>query len=480
MSGNTIKDEWLYWFDRLDTDEAIRRAAYSPAIPIEVEPYMSAGEVCKKLDAAFREIFLPEPQHVEILRTLVDQAVSFSRSTYPTLNAYNRQRSGGVERVSELPPILCLTGLGGASKSSLVKAFQRICQVAPDKPFVADGQRLTLHPVQRIAIQAHLSVHAVLRNLANPLAVAGNGMSDTSDLLNHVHDWLQAICTGTVVLDELQFFTQSSTASTRTAQLIMTLASLGIPLVYVANYSLVNKLMKRPQEETDRLLSSPIILEPSAADSVYWTEVVKEYLSVSPQHFRLDPTASAQELHRLTAGIFRKLRLLLLNAYRVAVERGSSYVTMDEVRLAYRSRQFSAHRKDVEDLASLAVSSLVAERRPDLVCPFKSLGSALSRTTSTPSVVTFIESPRAMLESTISKEAQATLKALRREANQPPGKRTLASVTRLPRSIPVSAESLHQGAQLLRGALAKPLAPSSCKLQATSEEQSGHNHGGSS
>jgi len=467
MNRNPIEQQWLHWFDQLSTDEGIKDAAYSPGIPIQTEPNMPASDVLKKLDTAWEGIFLPGPQHLQILRMLVDQAMSFSRSTCPTLKEYNQQRSSEIQNIASPPSIYCLSGIAGISKSSLLKAFERICRIDPANPVMTDGQRLVLLPVRRISIEANSTTNSVLGSLANRAAVRGKKLSDINELLKHLRDSLRATCTATVALDELQFFTQSASASTRTVQLIMALASLGAPLIYVANYSLGHKLTKRPNEETDRLLSNPIILEPPAADSVYWIEVITEYLAVSPAHFHLDPRANAQELHRLTAGLFRKLRLLLLAAYRIAVDRETSFVTMEEVRLAYRSSHYSVHRKDVEDLASLAVSDLLAERRQDLVCPFKSVGNARSRTSSTSSSVSpivRIDSPTAMLESTISKDAQATLKALRREANQPPEQRKQASVTRLPRRTPVSAESLHDGAQLLRGVLAKSPSSSSKSL----------------
>lgn len=475
MNRPSIEQQWLHWFDRLSTNDAIRSAAYSPGIPIQTEQNMPACDVLKKLDTAWKEIFLPGPQHLRILRMLVDQAMSFSRSTFPTLKEYNRQRSSEVSSVATQPSIYCLSGIAGVSKSSLLKAFERICRIGSGNPMVTDGQQLVLLPVRRISIEANSSTNAVLISLANRAAIRGKKPSDINELLKHLRDSLRATCTASVALDELQFFTQSTSASTKTVQLIMALASLGAPLIYVANYSLCHKLTKRPNEETDRLLSNPIILEPPAADSAYWIEVVTEYQAVSPAHFRLDPRANAQELHRLTAGLFRKLRLLLLAAYRLAVDRGISFVTMEEVRLAYRSSHYSVHRKDVEDLASLAVSDLLAERRQDLVCPFISLETPRSRTSSAPSVlspIVRIDSPTAMLESTISKEAQATLKALRREANQPPEQRKQASVTRLPRRTPVSAESLHDGALLLRGVLAKS-SSSSSKFQPPSDGRPG-------
>lgn len=454
----SYESQWLSWFDRLDSDETIRQVAHRSVIPIDDLGLMSMENACQRLEGAWREIFVPGPRHVEILRMLVDQARWFSVTQYATLKDYNRQRGNEVQIAMEIPPIRGLIGLAGVSKTSLMKAFERICQIGKTHQFEADGQRLFLYPVRRIQIRAHLSVLAVLKELANPVAVVGRSRFDLSDLLMHVRDWLLATGTATLVVDEMQFLTQSRTASTKTAQLIMTLASLGIPMVYVANYSLVNKLLQRPQEEKDRLLTYPIVLEPPQADAPWWRLAISEYTAVSAQHFRLDAGVHAHELHRLTGGLFRVLRQLLLQAYRVTVEQGRTLVTMEEVRLAYRSGQFSSHRRDVEDLASLAVSSLISERRPDLVCPLGPVRGATLKAVSSDCAtgpVARIDSPMAMLESTVSLSAQQTLKTLRQAANRPPEQRINATVTRLPRRIPVSAQSLHDGAQLLKQAMSK-------------------------
>ena len=476
MSVASTSNGWLHWFDRLDTDDAIRKAAYRAVTPVEDLQALPVERACRALDAAWSEIFVPGPRHVEILRMLVDQAKEYSLSMYPTLRDYNRRRCGEIETVPEPYPILCLTGLAGVSKSSLIQALVRICQVSPDSQFVTDGQRLTVHPVRRIAVQAHLSVRALLKTLSNPVAVAGRSMGDVSVLLAHVRDWFEATGTALLIVDEMQFYTQSGTASTKTAQLIMTLASPGIPLVYAANYSLVKKLLERPHEEKDRLLAHPIVLEPPDADSAAWCAVVGEYLAVAPEQFHQEVSAHAHELHRLTAGLFRVLRQLLLEAYRVAVGRSAKAVTMDDVRQAYRSGAFSSHRKDVEDLASLAVSGLIAQQRADLVCPFapaRRLQRPIPSGRATGNVEAGTVPPVAMLESTLSADAQKTLRVLRQAADNPLRPNDAAKVTPLSRRSAVSAQTLREGAELLRGTLAKPKSSSNKRSPPSSEHATG-------
>ncbi|WP_047238330.1 ATP-binding protein [Chromobacterium subtsugae] len=448
--------EWMSWFDRFDTDESIRQAARLSGGLIQNLENLSTEEACQKLDQAWRTIFVPGPPHVQLLRSLLDQARSFALASYPTVKDYNQLRYSCTQVVAYPQPIRCLTGLAGVGKSALIEAFERICRLQPTAEFQMEGQRLQLYPVRYVKIDGQPAVLGVLQDLANPIALAGRAVKGMAGLMAHVNDWFMATATSTLLVDEMQFFTQSSTASTKTSQLIMTLANLGPPLVYAANFSLVKKLMQRPQEEKDRLLSAPIVLQPPTADDAWWTEVIRESFAVSPETFALDADSYAPLLHRYTAGLYRALRRLLLQAYREARGQGSHVVTPANIKRAYGSRAYSSHRKDVEDLASLAVSSLMAAKRPDSVCPFievpiasKVVKPAFSKQQPplSPSGV------EALIESTISVGAKATLRDLREVANLPPDDRVTAAITRLPKRPPISAESLHQGAQVLRDVL---------------------------
>jgi hypothetical protein len=445
--------QWLGWFDRINSDEAIRLASFAPAARLRGLEQLAIEESCQRLDDAWRAIFVPGPEHIQILRTLLDQARTYARTTYPTIKDYHRLRCLGVQGTAPAQPIRCLTGLAGVSKSSLMRAFERICCVGPPSKFLVEGYSLEIHPVRRSEIGGQPAVRGILRALANPVALDGRAMNEISGLMANVSDWLMATATSTLVVDEMQFFTQSSSASTKTAQLIMTLANLGPPLVFIANYSLVNKLLLRPQEEKDRILAAPLVLNPPAADAPWWREALQEYLAVSPVTFKLDPATDGEELHRFTAGMFRALRQLLLQAYREARAKGRHEVLLDDVRQAYRSRTYSIRRKDVEDLASLSISNRMADTRPDLVCPFTDLqplrrsvvtGSNTARLVHLPALLA--DAPAALIESTISPAAKATLRVLRKAANKPVEERVTATVTPLRRRAPISAQSLRQGA----------------------------------
>ncbi|UNV90453.1 MULTISPECIES: AAA family ATPase [unclassified Comamonas] len=452
---------WLSWFARHQSDGLIRTAAYLPVKPIRGLSSLTVNDACQRLNAGWSTAFVPGPQHIQILRSLLDRAHAYAMDRYPSVTDYNRLRSASPPTKKCIQPTLCLTGLAGVSKSSLMQALERICQLEHGPEYLTDEQQLRITPVRRLEIDGQSALQGVLRSMANPLALQGRKKLSTDALMEHVRDWLLATATSTLTVDEMQFFTQSSSASTKTSQLIMALANLGSPLVYVANFSLIRKLTQRPQEERDRLLSNPIVLHPPTADDPWWISCLSEYLSICPATFRLNVEADALELHRYTAGLFRALRHLLLQSYKEARTEGKLHVTIDDVRRSYKSSAYSSHRKDVEDLNSLSVSDYLLEKRSDLVCPFMELRPhTISKTKATASHLSSartpwpeLDIPSAMVESTLSSGARKKLKALRSTTDQPSSEPSSATVIRLPRREPVSAQSLLQGAQTLREAL---------------------------
>ncbi|WP_295994967.1 hypothetical protein [Rugamonas sp.] len=477
---NTLQCQppWLSWFSKLDSDEVIKQAAYLAVKPVEGLQALHLEEACRRLEQAWKEIFVPGVQHIEILRSFVVHAAHFSASTSPTLKDYNRQRSAGVLAPCEVHSIRCLTGLAGVSKSSLVKAFERICALDNKGQFVSDCQRLTLCPVRRIGIGGQQSIRGVLEELANPVALVSM-KRDNKTLMEHVRLWFSTTATSALIVDEMQFFTQSSTASVKTTQLIMMLASLGVPLIFVANYSLVNKLLQRPQEEKNRLLAAPYVVEPPAAKDELWSDSIKEYLRVAPDCFKIETDAEIEELHRLTAGLFRALRELLLQAYRETAHHGRSVVTMTEVRLAFGSRAYSAYRKDIEDLASLAITHNT-ERRPDLVCAFTErhvVPAAAGAKSKSPTQAQAFPSDvsAALIEGTLSIDAQATLRTLRRSSESVSANGSEVKVLRMPKRTAVSAQSLLDGASLFRKVTQEQRSGSKKKLAVETPEMNDEN-----
>lgn len=192
---------WLEWFDRFQNKEAIRVSAHHSGELIHDLHELTPESAALRLDQVWSKIFVPSPQHVDILSNLLDQARTFAIASFPTIKDYNRLRYDLQTATQVKQPIRCLTGLAGVSKSSLVQAFDRICQLRSDGEFITDAQRIRIYPVRRVVIDGHQAVRGVLKSLANPLAINGSSGQQIDVLMAHVSDWLMATATSSLIVE---------------------------------------------------------------------------------------------------------------------------------------------------------------------------------------------------------------------------------------------------------------------------------------
>lgn len=479
--SQTAAPPWLYWLERYTTDQAIQEAATQRVMPLEGLACLSSDIACAELDIAWRQVFIPGPQHVRLLKSWMHRAQRHAQSHYPTLDAFKRlfdQDDEDEDRLENPYPIHCLTGLAGVSKSSLTEAFLRMCHLDGNRRYETAVESFALQPARRMTISSLINPRDLLSELANPLLLAGKKRPSPYWLTKHVRECLRARTTSMLIQDEMQFLTPSSGASTRIAQLIMTLGRLDIPFLYVANYMLIRKLITRPHEERDRLLSHVSVLEPPTADSVWWQSVLASYVDISPESFAINPEISADELHLYTRGIFRVLRDLLVQSYALAREDGANVVTMQTIRRAYKGQPFASHRRDVEDLASISASGWKSDTRLDLVCPLvDDIARAPARRITTSGQ---IASPplgiaASMLESTLSQESKKLLGDIRKQAStlaqdEKPIEPVASKVTKLPRPKISTEEALMAGAKRFQEEMKKSRKQRLSKLSIVSSQ----------
>lgn len=463
MSQRTPESQpWLSWLDRLPTsDEELRKEMYRPVVPVKNLGRFSAYQARRALRAAWSEVFIPSAEHVRILKSWIQWATEHSREKYPSYLDFNR--SLDLTREHHLGnthgPTRCLTGLAGVSKTSFIRVCEQVFRSRCAGRYASETQIMTLHPFRLLQMRTASSVSAVLRQLANPTAVTRLSRIGPSDLIEHVRDWLHASATSLLIVDEMQFLTPSASASTRTSQLLTTLSTLGVPLVYVANYSLIHKLQKRPHEERDRLLSRPEVLCPPPEESNEWKTVVQAFLDVAPEHFKFDASNDIERLHRLTGGLFRTLGALLESAYEVAKDQGLSAVNIGSVEQAYNSAEFSHYRTTVETLRSISEFGWSRKKHDDLICPFPTITPPVPKAVAigTGSQNPSVDIGRALVESSLRPDERKILNAERKKVNVAATNSERATPKPKRSKVTTSqAQSLLDGAKFFREEYSKP------------------------
>lgn len=351
------------WVNRflplLDRDE-IRRRTRVAAQPVTGLRDLPMEVACQRVDEALSRIFVPTQRCCEILQHFVETAVSHCLGRYPSRKAFLAGCYEGQLPDCSMPPI-CLTGPAGSGKSKLIHALRRI--LPPDSSIRLNpgDHEFRLVASWNVSIRARSGIPELLESLL-PEARSG--------YYSHEMTQRNAFQSGVALLtaDEFQFLTQSANANALVTQRLLELWGLQLPLIYIANYSLCHRLMRRPQEDVQRLLANPIVLEPEAPDSVDWHDLVREYKAACHEYLDIDPETDGDILHRYSAGLKRLSARLLVIAYRLVRKDGRHTITLRDIEKAYQSSQYTVNRRDVELMMNQWITG--REARPDLWCPF--------------------------------------------------------------------------------------------------------------
>lgn len=287
----------------------------------------------------------------KILALVMDNASKQFPSTHEFSLRVNSMRFS-------VPPatVICLTGLAGLGKSALFDALQRLLCSLPDISIPKHGQ-VEHKPVSRVQILNRWGARAMNRHFSLP----GTG----GDIARSLY---QRGCS-LIALDELQFVATSEKANTRTSKLIYDTSLYGPALVFACNFSLVHKLKRRPHEERDRMLNSPIVLLPDLAQSVEWKERISVWSIAIEEILDFDLKERAEDLWSLVAGINRSAIGLLSISSALALK-NRSRLRWEHIEGAYKSLEFSAARSDIESIQAIALGG--DQGRLDLICPFES------------------------------------------------------------------------------------------------------------
>jgi hypothetical protein len=173
--------------------------------------------------------------------------------------------------------------------------------------------------------------------------------------------------------DEFQFVTQSDKANSQIVQMLMSMCYIGIPMAFIANFSLLHKLNARNQEDKHRLLGKVRMLVPESHGSEDWHTLLKWQRDIAPEIFTFDPDSDAMAIHHLTAGVKRALANLMKIAFVRACSTGKQ-VRLAELEAAYKADDYSVYRRDIGILQKINIEHRKTHK--DFWCPLD-IGTSL-------------------------------------------------------------------------------------------------------
>lgn len=333
------------------------------------------------LQVALESVFKSSVQIRSIIRRLLAYGRAHASLAFPSSESYVK----GLYRLDPWPdlcaPAVCMTGLAGVGKSALLKAYARLIGSRKTLQPVLNHGSLPCEPAWMISLKDGTSLAAMLGmhlNLRIPdseeegnqesLSVTNvNKKFPFAALMTRARreSWKQR--TAVMCADEMQFITHGN-ANTKATAILLSLMGIGPRLVYAANFSLLNGLLRRHQQDTQRLLACPIFIMPECEGSVDWNGYLLALARACPQVIAFDIEQTQGLIHRSTYGIKRLVVRLLCLAYAEARKGGRSTIERTDIQAAAGSEGFYAARRDVEILERQDNERRMIQE--DLWCPF--------------------------------------------------------------------------------------------------------------
>lgn len=326
---------------------------------------LSDSLAAEKLSDALKEIYIPNPFSIDFILEVVGRAAIYSAEKFDTEVNYVSRFYNPPE--DEAFP-LCLTGLAGVGKSQTINALRKVMPgpIGLTCDHFKGTQILVSH------------WYASARGKAGGRQLLADFLGEeisksrinTAKLLVECRRRANRDGVSLVLLEEMQHISTGQGVA-KVTEILLTMAGIGVPMAYVANYSLVHKLLNRNSEDKQRLLAEPRIMLPDAPDSETWNGYIEECIRVSNGWFCVGLDDLAHELYRCSFGIKRLVVQLIKLAYVEARAVGRKQIALEDIHKAYLSSSFFTNRQDVEELQRQSLQSKQTGGRLDLRCPFE-------------------------------------------------------------------------------------------------------------
>ncbi|MFN3731975.1 hypothetical protein [Comamonas testosteroni] len=330
------------------------------------------------LESAFKRCIVLSNQELQILLKLLERSHAYVAAAYPDHKEFLKQMHHEELDHPIVAPI-CLTGLAGVGKSTLLTAFQRALPVSGEINGGVEIINGTL-PVEscvRIKVDTVKTLTALLQPWLPPeVNISVNKTGKKSPKINldleikRAAKWSYRIGLSDSIVDEMQFLSLGADANAQITKFLLMLTHLKVPLIYAANFSLGHKLLKRPQEDRERLLADVIVLKPLELNEQGLGILLRAYSRILAEYLENDLSDFTEEYSIWTLGIRRKVQQLTLAGFEVMFKSGEKKLKVSHLKKAYEEKMSTSYRLDIETLCRQSGNSAPVRGHMDLWCPF--------------------------------------------------------------------------------------------------------------
>ena len=368
-----------FWADRFAailklSDLEIEGRIRVPGAVVQGLHDLPASSAVERLRKALQAIYEPTPSGIDAIRRVLGRAHGHALVRYPSIESFTLGMYADKLDFEPLPAT-CITGMAGLGKSQLIEAMWRLLP-GPSTLKLPDGTEVPLIAGASFKIEQKSSPAAVGAALYRALGVGAEDRAPKAIKPEALRKrcYVRGGCFA--IADEMQFMTSSADANALATKVLLSLTYLGVPATYVANFSLLHRLIRRNHEERQRLLTDVIRLDPESPDSPAMIAMLKGWCDVADGAFGFDPAKAAERFDAFSGGSRRAMRELPIISYRRKRERSPKskavVLSMADLEATYLSQEFAVFRRDAEMLLQQRVTGKMADKtRKDLWCPIQ-------------------------------------------------------------------------------------------------------------
>lgn len=357
---------WQSRFEGISDGLIEKRLHYIPSLPDNIETF-EVELSCNYLRKALSELFVPTKKSVKIACKLVNLAQAHSAFHYSDKKQFMRDLYlDDYDLKNDVRPYF-FTGLSGYGKTAICLALDRVIPES-GSVYIKKHSPFPLKTFWRFTIPGTLSLSKLLQQMLGKDVANVKKKNDLSELISTCQWKAHYNGYSVIIIDEMQFLTRSATANALISQFLLHVSKIGVPVVYVGNFSLGHKLKKRPPEDKERLLANPIILLPDEPDSIDWKSILQCVQAVCPDIFTFDFVEESKKMYGWTSGSKRMLKRLVVKSYEFS-RLEKRMLELVDVENIFKSIDFAGNREQIMQMHELFITG--DSKNKDLICPYE-------------------------------------------------------------------------------------------------------------
>ena len=369
--NDQTNNPWLQRLPVYSTDAELIERMKAPIQRVQDLSGLPAGAARNLLDMHLDSVYVPTSQGLKLTRRVLESGFAHCYSTYKTTSMFVQRLMNTTAKCNGEPETWMITGDAGIGKTATINALKRLLGEAPYFQATADCPSLPIIGGAFLTLKPGSVFADLLNQLAAEIGYSIQITNANSHAKRALRNEIHKRGVFFVLLDESQVAAVGKSAGAAYVRNLMLLRDLGIPLIYACNYSMVHGMLGQHAQNQQRLLMNPFVFRSVGLSDPDLIAMIEAYVEACDGLLKIDMPKDIEEIHRLTDGRGRPLRLLIVTAYNMQRSAGITKVNIgrQELQEAYCSESYSALRREIETINKHRVEK--SGLRSDLFYPLE-------------------------------------------------------------------------------------------------------------